>query len=334
MSVLRRDATTGGWVIVAPERRRRPKEPRASQPSPAAGSCPFCAGREEDTPGELLRLSSPDGSGWSVRVVPNKFAALSPDEPGGERLQGPFFREVAAAGHHEVIIEGPTHGRRMADMADHEVADAIEAYHSRYLALRDDGRVAYVIVFKNSGARAGASLAHPHSQIAATPMAPLGLQRRYARAREHHEATGRCLYCDLVDAELEAGSRVVLETERYVVYCPFASGVPYETWIAPRRHQPSFGFTSREERVELARILRRTLGALDRALDRPDFNYVLHTAPVGDEGKPYYLWHLQILPRIATLAGFELGSGIPINGVTPEEAAAALRAAFPAATRG
>ncbi|HSB20598.1 MAG TPA: galactose-1-phosphate uridylyltransferase, partial [Anaeromyxobacteraceae bacterium] len=236
---------------MAPERRRRPEEHRHQAPDPSgAGSCPFCAGREADAPGELLRIPSPDGSGWSVRVLPNKFAALSPDEPAGERLQGPLFREVAAAGHHEVIVEGPTHGRRTADMADREVADAIEAYHSRYVALRDDRRVAYVIVFKNSGARAGASLAHPHSQLVATPMAPLGLQGRFARVREHHAATGRCLCCDLVDAELEAAVRVVLETERYAVYCPFASGVPYETWIAPRRHQPSFGFTSREERVE------------------------------------------------------------------------------------
>jgi UDPglucose--hexose-1-phosphate uridylyltransferase len=316
-------------VIVAPERRRRPKEPRGSQPAPGAESCPFCPGREADTPVELLRIPSPVGSGWSVRVIPNKFAALSPDEPPRERLQGPLFREVAAAGHHEVIVEGPQHGQRMADMSDLQVADALEAYHSRYLALRADPRVAYVIVFKNSGARAGASLTHPHSQHVATPMAPHGLQRRYARAREHHEATGHCLYCDLVEAELETRVRVVLATELFAVYCPFASGVPYETWIAPRRHQPSFGTTSRQERVHLARILRRTLGALDRALDRPDFNYVLHTAPVADEARPYYLWHLQILPRIATLAGFELGSGIPINSVTPEEAAGQLRTALP-----
>jgi UDPglucose--hexose-1-phosphate uridylyltransferase len=261
--------------------------------------------------------------------VPNKFAALSPDEPARELRVGPLFREVAAAGHHEVIIEGPLHGRRMADMEDVEVADALEAYHSRYVSVRADPRVAYVIVFKNCGARAGASLAHPHSQLVATPMAPLGLQPRYARAREHHEATGRCLYCDLVEAEMEAGVRVLFETERFAVYCPFASGVPYEIWIAPRRHQSSFGFTSRQERVDLARVLRRTLGAVDRALDRPDFNYVLHTAPVADEARPYYLWHLQILPRTTTLAGFELGSGIPINGVPAEEAAEQLRAALP-----
>lgn len=326
MSVLRRDPATGGWVIVAPERGRRPREGDGAGAG-RQGACPFCATSDASTTPELLRIPAADESGWMVRVVPNKFPALSPDTAASERFDGPLFRELGGVGHHEVIVEGPSHDRRMAEMSEAEVAAVLEAYHARCRALRDDPRVAYVIVFKNAGPRAGASLVHPHSQLVATPMAPLVLQQRYARAREHYDATGRCLYCDLVKAEREARVRVVLETERLAVYCPFASAVPYEIWIAPIRHQPSFTATSRDDRLELARALRRTLGAVDRVLGRPDFNFLVHTAPIGEEAQPYYLWHVQILPRVAELAGFELGSGIPIHSVSPEDAAERLRQA-------
>ena len=323
MSVLRRDPATGGWVIVAPGRNLRPRE--AESLAPQRGACPFCA--PHDTSTELLRIPIADGSGSFVRVLPNKYPALQPDAAPAERFDGPLFRELGGVGHHEVIVEGAAHDRRMAEMSVAEIAAVLEAYHSRCCALRTNPHVAYVLLFKNAGARAGASLVHPHSQLVATPMAPLGLQQRYARAKEHFDATGHCLYCDMVKAERDAGVRVVLETERLAVYCPFASSVAYEIWIAPLRHQPSFAGTSLDDRVELARVLQRTLAAMDRALNLPDFNFVLHTAPVGEEQKPYYLWHLQILPRTSELAGFELGSGIPIHSVTPEDAAARLRSA-------
>lgn len=332
MSVLRQDPTTGGWVLVAPGRRERPHEAIAGDAAfaaaPAPGNCPLCPGHESETPGELLRLPASSAKDWTVRVVPNKFPVLEPSESApAERYEHALLRELRGVGHHELIVDSPTHGLRMAAMTAPELTYVLDAYHARYEALRRDPNVAYIIVFKNSGPRAGASLVHPHSQLVATPMAPLGLERRFARARAHHRETSRCLYCDLVDIELEAGRRVVVETERFAVLCPFASGVAFETWILPKRHQPSFGMTEQEERAELAALLRSTLRALDQVLDRPDFNYVLHTAPIAEESDPYYLWHLQILPRISTLAGFELGSGIPINTTFPEEAAAALRRA-------
>ena len=328
MSVLRQDPTTGGWVIVEPGRRNRPEEEAVAEKPvarPSAG-CPLCPGHEAETPPELWRLPAADGASWAVRVVPNKFAVLAPSAGSGqEREEATLFRERSGIGHHELIVESPEHDRRMAEMSPTEVTRVLDAYHARYQALRGDPGVAYVVVFKNRGTRAGASLAHPHSQIVATPMAPLALEHRIARARSHHAETGRCLYCDLVEAEAGAGDRVVAKTEGFLVYCPFASSVPYETWIAPWRHQPSFGHTSAAERTELGDVLGSTLRALDGALERPDFNLILHTAPVADEGEPYYLWHLQILPRTTTLAGFELGTGIPINSRLPEDAASSLR---------
>ena len=324
MSVLRRDPATGGWVIVAPERSRRPRETHESTSS-RHSPCPFCISDHASPTSELLQVASSDDAAWVVRVLPNKFPALVPDAHEQETFDGRLFRELAGVGHHEVIVEGPSHDLRMSNMSAAEIAAVLEAYHARCRALRDDPRVAYIIIFKNDGARAGASLVHPHSQLVAIPMAPLALQQRYARAREHYDATGRCLYCDVVKAERQAHVRVVFETESLVVYCPFASAVPYETWIAPLRHQPSFVATSRKDRQELASVLRRTLAILHHALGGPDFNFVLHTAPVADEHQPYYLWHVQILPRIAQFAGFELGSGMPINATSPEDAAQQLR---------
>lgn len=328
MSLLRQDATTGGWVIVAPGRRDRPDEgePRTEPaPSPSA-ECPLCPGHEAETPPELWRIPAADGVSWAVRVVPNKFAVLSPEgRSGGDREAAPPFHEIDGIGHHELVVESPHHHRRLAEMSPGEVARVLETYHARYQALRRDPRVAYVVAFKNQGARAGASLAHPHSQIVATPLAPLSLEHRFARARAHHAETGRCLYRELVEAEAAAGDRVVADTGDFLVFCPFASGVPYETWIAPRRDQPSFGHTSASERAELGRVLSSTLGALDDALGAPDFNLILHTAPLAEQDEPCYLWHLQVLPRTTTLAGFELGTGIPINTCFPEDAAARLR---------
>lgn len=313
---------------MAPGRRRRPHQASGEVRGVSSSSCPLCPGREAETPREVLRLPPEDGNPWAVRVVPNKFAVLSPEQGGPEeRCEGMLFRERDGVGYHELVVDSAHHDRRIAEMSGGEVALILDAYHDRYRELRNDARVAYIVVFKNVGSRAGASLQHPHSQIVAVPMAPRSLEQRYARARAYHDETKRCLYCDMVEAEREAATRMVGETDRFVAFCPFASGVPFETWIAPKAHQPSFGATSRADRLELGELLRSSLRRADEALGRPDFNYVLHTAPVSEENEPYYLWHLQILPRTTTLAGFELGSGIPINTTLPEDAAAALRSA-------
>lgn len=329
MSLIRQDPTTKEWVIIATDRAKRPHEfgrskKERDQPEHDA-ACPFCPGNEDHTPPAVLQLDARKNDGWAVRVVPNRFAALTGDGEPERREYGPLFREMDGVGYHEVIIETPHHNRFLAEMEDEEVGLILEAYRLRYQTLREKLQVKFVILFKNHGAGAGTSLQHPHSQLVATPIAPVLLRRKYEVATMHYDDTGRCLYCDLVDEERKAGSRMVWETMRFVVFYPFASRVPFETWIAPKEHQPSFAHTTEEDLRELAHVLKTTLGGLSQALGDPDFNYIIHSSPAEDESKAYYLWHIQILPRVTTFAGFELGSGIFINTAVPEESAPFMR---------
>lgn len=209
--------------------------------------------------------------------------------------------------------------------SDREVSDVLTAYQARYQALKQDQRLKYIILFKNHGETAGTSLVHAHSQLVATPVPPMTLRRRYEVAIAHYDDTGRCLYCDLAEEERKAKSRVILETDQFLVFHPFAAWVPFETWIMPKRHQPSFGQVNEEDLRELAQVLRRTLRALFDRLSDPDFTYIVHSAPTEDENKEYYLWHIQIVPRLTAIAGFELGSGIYISTILPEQSAVMMR---------
>jgi len=329
MSIIRQDPTTREWVIIAAERMRRPHEythpAEVRSRAVATGPCPFCPGHEASTPEEAFRLPDSSGTGWAVRVTSNKFPALGDGGRLERRETGPLFREMDGVGVHEVIIETPAHDRTLAIMTNHEVENILTAYQARYRVLREDPRLKYIMIFKNHGEAAGTSLAHPHSQLVATPVPPMLLRRKYEVAVAHYDDTGRCLYCDIAEEERRAKSRVVLETDRFLVFHPFASRVPFETWITPKRHQPSFGHVSKEDLHELAPVLRRTLRALYDRLGDPDFNYIIHSAPIEDDSKDYYLWHIQILPRLATMAGFELGSGIYISTMLPEQSAAMIR---------
>ena len=329
MSVIRQDPTTKEWVIIAAERMRRPHEynqkARIRPQSAESGSCPFCPGHEASTPEEVFRIAGLQGTGWTVRVTSNKFPALGPTGRLERREEGLLFRELDGVGAHEVIIETPEHERQLPVMTDREVADVLTAYQRRYQALKQDPRLKYLILFKNHGEAAGTSLAHSHSQLVATPVPPMTLRRKYEVAIAHYDDTGRCLYCDVAEEERKAKSRMVFETDQFLVFHPFASRVSFETWIMPKRHQPSFGQVSEEDLRELAHVLRRTLRALYDRLGDPDFNYIIHSAPAEDENKDYYLWHIQILPRLTTIAGFELGSGIYISMMLPEQSAATMR---------
>jgi len=329
MSIIRQDPTTKEWVIIAAERMRRPHEYKTLATGRAqmmdGGLCPFCPGHEASTPEEVFRIANFRGTGWAVRVISNKFPALGPTGRLERREEGPLFRELDGVGAHEVIIETPEHERQLPVMTDHEVADVLTAYQTRYQTLKQDPRLKYIILFKNHGEAAGTSLVHSHSQLVATPVPPMTLRRKYEVAIAHYDDTGRCLYCDVAEEEQKCESRVVLETDQFLVFHPFASRVPFETWIMPKRHQPSFGQIPEEDLRQLAQVLRRTLRALYDRLGDPDFNYIIHSAPAEDENKDYYLWHIQILPRLSTIAGFELGSGVYISTMLPEQSAATMR---------
>ena len=329
MSILRQDPTTKDWVIIATDRGTRPDDFQKTVVQSVLPihdpACPFCPGQEHLTPPDILRHPHDSLLDWHVRVVPNKYAAVGLNVEPYRKEAGQFFREMGGVGHHEVIIETPQHDQSLSRMTTSDVELVLQAYHARYCALKQDPQVKSIVLFKNHGERAGTSLIHPHSQIVGTPVAPILVRKKYEVAISHFDDTGRCLYRDLVDEERSAKVRVLFESTRFVVFHPFASRVPFETWIAPKYQETTFGHVEPGHLAELADVLRRTLKTLDDALGNPDFNFILHSAPPEDETKHYFLWHIQILPRLTTIAGFELGSGIFINTILPEDAAAHLK---------
>lgn len=324
MSTLRQDPTTRQWVILAPKRASRPHDqvaiPRPAMPThdPA---CPFCPGNEEQTPPEISRV--PDHP-WQVRVVPNLYAALSGDGE-TERSGPPMFREMPGVGAAEVVVESPAHDARLDEMSSNEVEHVLRVWRERYRALMAQDPIQTVIVFKNFGALAGTSLAHAHSQILGMPVFSPRLLRRMDIASQYFDATGHCLYDDMVEAEREAAERVVTERGCFVSFEPYASGSPFETWIAPICHASSYGDLRDDQIPDLAWTLSHTLRAMRYACGDPDFNLIIYSAPMNGQADDVFLWHMKIIPRLTSPAGFELGSGMGINTVAPEDAAALLR---------
>ena len=332
MSELRQNKATKNWVIVAGERARRPEdfkeiEERESLPAHDPG-CPFCTGNEGKTPSETYALrkkgSPANGPAWDLRVVPNKFAALQPVGNLERREERDFFREMDGFGIHEVIVESPTHNETIATMSLRQVERILLTYRERYLQLGDDPRHHLVTIFRNNGPKAGTSLAHPHSQLIATPIVPTQTRHVLEEAMRHYDDRGSCVYCDMVQEELKAKKRVVTETEDFLALEPFASRAPFETWILPKKHNASFGNITIAEAKKCAAVLRQVLGAMHSLLGNPDYNYMVCTAPFKDANESYYHWHIEIIPRLTTTAGFELGSGIYITVALPEATAGYL----------
>jgi UDPglucose--hexose-1-phosphate uridylyltransferase len=330
MSTLRQDPTTRQWAILATRRGDRPHEdvviPRPELPA-FDPDCPFCRGNEDQTPPEILR--EPPGDAWQVRVVPNMYAALSGDGT-AVRSGQPMFREMPGIGSHEVVIETPRHDGRLEEMSQDEVARVIWVWRERYQTLIARHDVRAVVVFKNFGALAGTSLTHSHSQIVATPVFLPRLLRRLDVATRYYDENGACVYDQLIEAETGAEVRMVDDHGGFVALEPWAAQTPFETWIAPRFHQGSFGSLDDEGIRGLADILIRTLTALRHACGDPDYNLVMYSAPTdGGHAEEVFHWHLKLIPRVSTQAGFEIGSAMAINTVAPEDAAQALRAALP-----
>lgn len=333
MSVLRYDATTSDWVIFAPSRARRPhelkREPVDRQTSPAVKPCPFCPGNERLTPPEVFSLrqgSSPNSSGWQVRVVPNMFPALRIEEQNGTHEEPrSFFRFRGGCGAHEVVIESPAHDVLLANQPVEQIEAILRTLQARYNDLMHDSRFQSIVIFKNHGEAAGTSLQHPHFQLIATPVVPQLMRAKSAIATHYFDMTGHCLYCELLAEELAAETRVLAANSQFAAVLPYASHVPFEIWVLPRSHRSSFGDVESGEFRPLAELLKKVLLRLFVGLENPDFNLTIDTVPRGDEDKNYFLWHLRILPRLTTPAGFEMGSGMSINTVLPEEAAEYLR---------
>jgi UDPglucose--hexose-1-phosphate uridylyltransferase len=329
MSTLRFDYSGAEWVIFAPLRKLRPHSEgvlSSASPPAATSTCPFCPGNETLTPPEIFSMrSGADPRSWQVRVIPNKFPALA-IEADHHRLQAaPMFRSMGGCGAHEVIVESPDHSRPLAKQSIDQIDRVLETARLRYVDLLRDPRFQTVIIFKNHGERAGTSLPHPHWQLIATPVVPKLLRMKHAVAAEYFDENGVSLYQNMLDAELDDGDRIVEANDHFAAFVPYAAQHPFEVWILPRLQQASYGDLTADQRTSLAKILSSVVLRLYSSLENPDFNLTIDTAPRGDEDKEYFRWHFRVIPRLATPAGFELGSGMSINTVLPEDAAQFLR---------
>jgi len=333
VSELRKDPVVGRWVIISTERARRPSDFGPDPVRPRLANCVFCAGHEDKTPPEVW-AHRPDGGaantpGWQVRVVPNKFPALQIEGSLDRRGEG-LYDKMNGVGAHEVVIETPDPAQQLADLPAEQIRHVLVAWRERMLDLKNDPRLRYALVFKNHGAGAGATLEHSHSQIIATPIIPRMVQEELDGARRYFELKERPVFSDIIDQETGEGHcrRVVVRTPRYIALAPFAPRFPFETWVLPVARRAAFHtLDDPSEMLELAGILKDTLGRLNAALDSPPYNLVLHTAPLAEPDLPYYHWHLEIMPKLTRVAGFEIGSGFYINPTPPEESAQFLREA-------
>ncbi|HEV3142530.1 MAG TPA: hypothetical protein VGZ47_01445 [Gemmataceae bacterium] len=320
---LRKDRLVDRWIIVSTDRLSRVHELHAAATVTPLETCPFCAGHEHLTAAATFAIPG-ERAGWRVRVVPNMFPAVRDDVEPGNWSDG-WHEGSRGFGRHEVVIECPQHETSLANLSANHLADVLRAYGERLKTAREDTRLAYAMIFKNCGADAGASLEHTHSQILILPHLPRTVQEELDAAQRYFDSVGRCVFCDWWLVEKEAGVRHLLDSRNFVVFLPYAGRFPFEMCILPKEHQSHFEELSENDRVELAEVLRLALRKLQRGLNDPPYNYLLHTAPLQTGPLPHYHWHLEVLPRITGIAGFEWGTGYFINPVPPEQAATFLR---------
>ncbi|MCS7184713.1 MAG: galactose-1-phosphate uridylyltransferase [bacterium] len=328
MPELRRDPVIGRWVIISTERGRRPSEYKEEEEINPDKPCPFCPGNEHATPPEIMAYRTPDSKknekGWWVRVVPNKYPALQIEGELNSRGDG-VYDLMNGIGAHEVIIENPGHKTEM-DTADiKNVEDVFWMFRDRILDLRNDRRFEYILIFKNKGSAAGATLTHPHAQLIATPMVPIRVHQEIQGGLRYYEYKNRCIYCDIIKQELEEDVRLILENNDFVAISPFASRFPFEIMILPKRHDSHFEDLQKAEAMNLAKIMKEVLKKLVAALENPPYNYIIHNSPLKSGMLNHYHWHIEIIPKLVKVAGFEWGTGFYINPTPPEEATKLLK---------
>jgi UDPglucose--hexose-1-phosphate uridylyltransferase len=325
---LRKDPITGRWVIIATDRAKRPADfIRQPVPRPSPRVCPFDYGNEQKTPPEILAYRNSgnrDQPGWRVRVVPNKFPALGIEGELSRQGEG-MYDKMNGIGAHEVIIETPDHTATFSEMSERQIEEVLWAFRDRVNDLKQDRRFRYIILFRNHGEAAGASLEHPHSQLIALPVIPKRVKEEVDAARQFYDLKERCIFCDIIRQESAAGVRMVAETDRFTVLEPYAPRFPFETWILPKAHGSHFESSDAPTLENLAWVLRSTMRKIDKVLECPAYNFIVHSAPLQDGPLAYYHWHVEIIPKLTKVAGFEWGTGFYINPTPPEESARFLR---------
>lgn len=326
MPELRKDPVLDRWVIIAADRGNRPLD--FIEEKENNNLSPFAAGNESMTPPEIYAIrpnnSPPNSPGWTLRIIPNKYPALKVEGELNKRGEG-IFDMMNGIGAHEVIIETPDPMKNLVDLENTAIRDVFRVFKDRILDLKKDIRLKYAIVFKNKGFAAGASLKHTHSQLIATPIIPKNVMEELHGSESYYELKERCIFCDILRQEIKDGTRVVYEEEFFVVIEPFAPRFPFETWVLPKKHSSHYETIDDDQIFHLAITMKTVLKKINSALQEPAYNFLIHTAPLQEKALNHYHWHIELIPRIANVAGFEWGSGFYINSTSPEDAALYLK---------
>lgn len=340
---LRKDPILGRWVLFAEHRAGRPNEfagpclrplrgtgasaSATNESEVATATCPFCPGSESATPASVYEIRDTQGH-WQIRVVPNKYPAVEQFGEWSGSIGDPSSDEAesTAWGAHEVVIESRRHIRWLGDLTVDELANVLATYQQRMQFWKQDGRCQYGVVWKNVGPAGGASLAHIHSQFVALSEVPPAVGAELARAECHFREHGTCPCCELVTSERRAGRRIVEDADEFVAFCPRVSIQPFETWIMPANHEPSFETLHDDGALQrLAKLLSDIFNRLEKEVAPTGYNMLLRTAPWREGVDAWCHWRIEILPRSSAVAGFELATGVFINHVLPENAARRLR---------
>jgi len=336
MPELRKDPIIDRWVIIAVERSRKPQSVVISDQPSHEDECPFCEGKETLTPPEICAIrdqqSQKDKPGWEVRVIPSQSPLLGIEGELNRRRDG-VFDVMNGIGAHEIVLESPHHVRNIAELDEVQIGKIIGVFVERVKDLEKDKRFKYVLIFKNHGKSAGAGeIAHSRSQLIATPVTPKRIKEELLGSKKYFDFNKRCIYCDIIKQESNNNRRVVVDSKDFIAIAPFASRFPFEVWIMPRKHNCDFVNIEEKERISLAGILKNILQKLKIGLGDPSYNLIVHTAPFRREKSGHwsticedYHWHIEIMPRIIQVAGFEWGTGFYICPIAPEDAAKYLR---------
>lgn len=324
---LRKDLVSGTWVLFSTKRGKRPdfskKEEKKKESAGDKKNCPFCKENIAEQEKDVLIYLKKDGD-WSLKVFPNKFPALSSEYKDiNKREHGPF-EVIDGVGYHEVLVT-EDHEKDIPDMEVAQVAEILDAYQERYLALMNKRHIRYISIFKNYGREAGASVNHPHGQIVAMPIVDPDVFRSVNGSENYFNSHKECVHCAMIQWERESGKRMLFENEEFIVFCPFVSRVPFEMRIYPKRHLSYFERIKDEQKMELGEAMKFCLSKLKKNLSDPAYNLFLHTAPCNGQTYDHYHWHFEIFPKTNIWAGLELSTGIEVCSIIPERAARMLR---------
>ncbi len=321
---IRQDPVSNCYTIFSEERSLRPFYYEFQNTAMESSMCPFCVGNECLTPPDILTVQDDSGTGWKIRVVPNKYPAV---RASGNIIysRGDLEYSVSSEGEHEVLIETPRHELSLTGLSETEISEVLEVYSCRLVSLSENTNSAYCSVFKNTGPIAGTSVVHTHTQILSLPVIPPVIANELFNCSIYYEKNERCLLCDILENEMENGYRVIAVNDSFAAFCPYASRFPYEVWIVPMKHSSHFERSHTGDYKDLAAVLKKVLLNLEKRIEDCSYNYFIHTMPFRSQASDSYHWHIEIVPRTSFFGGFEIETGMHINHVFPETAANELK---------